>query len=397
MWQPPKQKKESSYYSNKTKSRFLSARSIYYPIRPIFSLILGLTIMGLAWTPLLPFAVAVFIGTMILSDDLIMFPLLGLLRAKSNFLAGRKELKSLLKVVYTIAGYVLGAALAYFVLLNIPAVMAVVTMISAGVGCGIAVYMAAAFIGSLFFHYLNLPPILGVFLGLGVAGFIPPLLSVNVDVIAATSLTCGFVFSFLVKQGVRLANKIACSHTNADGYQFMHKNDEETLAKDAKLAKLFNVEKNKVTDLRNILMEIIKTIKKEDSLYQDIMGFRQMKTSSFKDILHVLLTAKNSEDIKNLKKLLEWQTDEGRDNHICGNFEENTPIQNKASWFYQSVSSRYGYFSLLTNPEAKYRYNVGMFYQGAQSGFDVCRAKRPELPEQFDKIAKAFTSPSPAA
>ena len=409
-------KKNSEYYSEKGRYYFVSSSRIFYPIRPIFTFLVGLALLGLAWTPFFPVGLAVYLGVGVMTDDMIMFPFLRLLKAKSNILHSRKGKKALVNIFAITLAYIAGAALGFFLFTQIPALTAIAAMAATSIACGLTVLMACSLIGVTLFHLLNQPPMLGALLGGLVSLCMPRLFSVNVDVVLGSTVAFGFVAALMTKYAMRLYYKLTASDTNADGYRHMRVENDETMKKDHALARVFKMQPELIRDLRQTLVAIIKTIKKEDTFLNEFGGLRQKKTECFKDILNALLTAKNEGDVKKVQQLLKWQMDYETYSYVRGNINSAVtkstktsgvivnPIKSQLQMVYQFASGhtsckvleKYGFFSYFTNSEARYRLNVAQFHEESQKGLDICREKNYGLVSDLDNLARQFITHAPS-
>lgn len=408
---------DSSYlkYRNKSRKYFQSANRIFYPMRPIFSLCCGLAIIALSWTPLLPVALAVYFGVSTVSDDVIFFPLLRTLSAIRYIQDGRKKAKAIVTVICTVLGLILGAAIAYFVLLNIPALLALAGLGAGVLGCGMTIFMAVCAVSILICMVFHQPPIIGAWVGAYIAHFIPAFLTAGVDLVVATSLVSAFLMSLIGKHAMRLYFKITTGDSNTDGYRFMLGENDYTRQEDEKLSKVFKVRPEQVTKMRLALISIIKKIKKEDSLFNELIGFRQLRTDSFKDILTALTTAKTEEDASRLKKMLDWQDLESgrlaktvlkpRATEQEGDVqpvkkEKFIPTSKQARTVWKdpthAVRKHYGMFSYFTDPKAKYCYLAADFAKRSEEGLQICdKDQSLHLRDDFYKAAVCFRTLRP--
>lgn len=305
-------------FKQKLQTTFFSFQKIFYPRRPLFTLLLAGVIAVTGYFSVMPLALAVWLGTNVMADDLIIYPLLRFLGFKRSIHNGQKVAKSLMGIGFTILGYAVGALIGYFVLLNIPMVTQVVTMmvnsfdwLTSFLNCSMALWALGSVVGASLARYFNFPTLIGVFLGSLVALFIPVTIPIPVDIIIVTALFFGFAFNYLSKQAIRLGYWLAYGHTNADGYLYAHKdvigceNQKPTqLDKTQADALGFKDKPSLIVRVRDHLDTVLETIKKSTNFLNSLTGSRQDISDSFKDLRHLLYTAKDDSAKAQLAELL---------------------------------------------------------------------------------------------
>lgn len=381
---------------------FFTSSRIYYPIRPIISLCLGISLICLMFVPGFPLSLAVFLGVLTLSDDLVFFPFLRMINAYRNMANHRKFVKALVSVIGIFLGLAIGATLAYFVLLNIPAIVGLTAMVNGALDCSIVVFLASCTIFAGLFYLCKLPTLAGAWIGSFAALAVPLVPTTAVDLIVGSALIGGFLAAFTCKHLLRLYYKVKDGHTNADGYlhQFEEKNSD-AVNHDEKVANLLNIGKEQVTRLRMTLLKVIETIKKNDSWFNSVARLRQLKTNSFKDILHLLITVETKEDAEKLQQLLQFGDLKNFDkqlveHQVATDKKLNLEMYNaQVSWgsdyikinypytyLAWGITKRYGLTSYYTDSDAYFMYNLTSHVKGRVAGLQLCE---PEIQREFSE------------
>ena len=396
---------------------FFTSSRIYYPIRPIISLLLGISLLCLIFIPGFPLGLAIFFGVLTLSDDLIFFPFLRVINAGRNLLHKRKAIKAIVSVLSIMIGLTIGALVAYFVLINIPFVVGLTALTVSALECSIAVFLASCTIFAGLFHLFKLPTLAGAWVG-SFAALLFPLIPLTADLVVGTALISGFIAALASKHLLRLFFKIKDGHSNADGYEYQLEENKEkernaALEHDLKVAKFFNVSRDAITKLRLTLIKVIRTIKKNDSLFNEVARLRQLKSNSFKDIFHLLTTAENQQDAEKLKKLLRYadlKTFENKlDNKGISTLGLNLEMYDgekptESNWFefnapytYLSwrIANRYGLTSYYTDPVAYFLYNLSAHVKGTVAGLGLCGKEiRKEFEDATAPLLTAKVGPA---
>lgn len=402
-----------SFSKQDTHRLFFTSSRIYYPIRPIISLCLGISLICLLFVPGFPLSLAVFFGVLTLSDDLVFFPFLRVINAGRNMVNHRKVVKALVSVIGILLGLAIGALLAYFILLNIPAIIGLTAMVNGSLQCSIVVFLACCTIFAGLFYLCKLPTLVGAWIGSFAALTVPLVPSTPVDLVVGTALIGGFLAAFTSKHLLRLFYKIKDGHTNADGYlhQFEEKN-QNALEHDKKVADFLKIGQEKVTHLRMALLKVIETIKKNDSWFNSVARLRQLKTNSFKDILHLLITVETKEDAEKLQQLLRFGDSANFDEQLHEHRVEtdkkvnlemhNVPVswnseylktRSPYTYLSWSITKRYGLTSYYTDTEAYFMYNLTSHVKGRVSGLQLCE---PEIQREFSEAIEPVIGARPA-
>lgn len=400
-----------SYSKQDTHRFFFTSSRIYYPIRPIISLCFGISLICLLFVPGFPLSLAVFLGVLTLSDDLVFFPFLRVINAWRNLVNHRKVVKAVASVIGILLGLAIGALFAYFILLNIPAILGLTAMVNGALDCSIVVFLASCTIFAGLFYLCKLPTLAGAWIGSFAALAIPFGPTTAVDLIVGSALIGGFLAAFLGKHLLRFIYKIKDGHTNADGYlyQFEEKNPN-ALEHDKKVADLLKIGQEKVTRLRMAVLKVIENIKKNDSWFNSVARLRQLKTNSFKDILHLLITVETKEDAEKLQQLLQFGDLKNFDNQliehqVATDTKLNLEMYNApASWdsdyikinypyTYLSwgITKRYGLTSYYTDKDAYFMYNLTSHVKGRVAGLQLCE---PEIQQEFSEAMEPVINSS---
>ena len=137
--------------------RFHNVSKLFYPNRPIVSLLIGMSVVLLAYVGLFPLSVGLLFGIGYIVDDLIITPFLGLAKYIRNLSYGEKKLKSVFGILAILAGYTVGFLLGFYVFMSMPAILALIPPIQAGVHTSITIFAlsVAAAIGAAKFMRLS--------------------------------------------------------------------------------------------------------------------------------------------------------------------------------------------------------------------------------------------------
>ena len=193
-------------------------------------------------------------------------------------------------------------------------------------------------------------------------------------------------------------------------------NKAEELGQVKTQTSVVNVAAEKVKNLRVLLIKIIRAIRKESHYGNEVTGTRQQMTDSFKDILHLLMTAKDSEDHDQLKVILkEAKTIADREVFVDSTgfaalslkevrvtgTQAHTPVpistgQARVGSLLQTATwGMFSYFS--TDPKNAFEYRDALFEQGIESGFCKCAAaedtESQALSKEFSNTVSEFLAP----
>lgn len=292
-------------FKEKIANTFFSAQRIFYPMRPILTLSIGLVLMILGFLNVLPVTTAVLIGAIFVTDDLILYPMLRIFGYILNLKTGKKIFKSIAITVMTLLGYLAGGLIGYFIIINLPSIFSIIALITAASDCAISVIAGCCLLGGILARLFNFPTIVGVGIFGLAAPFLPIIIPVAIDTIVLSTLIGGFLGNYLTKQILRLAYKLLLyGHSNADGYYYAHDTEHVTELDRAQALKL-HVPPETVKNTRAAIMHSIEAIKDNSHYGTKVTGTRQQMTNSYKDMLHLLMLGNSDAEFRNMRELMQ--------------------------------------------------------------------------------------------
>lgn len=288
-------------WGQKLYGRFHNVSKLFYPNRPIVSLLIGMTVVLLAYAGFFPLSVGLLFGIGYIVDDLIITPFLGLAKYIRNLTYGEKKLKSIFGILAILAGYTLGFLLGYFVFMGMPTVLALIPPIQAGVHTSITIFAlsVAAAIGVAKFMRLSPMYLLWLTWLIFLIFPIPTVVSASVDVLVTSVVISSFVASLVIKHLMRFACWAITGKTNGDS--FVHVQDEELFERQAQF---FKITKDQYMALKKSIVDMITSIENISPLPTKITGSSKLEKNSYKNMMYLLLYAKDKTDLENLQELL---------------------------------------------------------------------------------------------
>lgn len=283
--------------------KYFSAKDIFYPIRPLVTLAIGLALFSLGISGILGAGFLIWLGVTISSDDITMYPWLRVNKLYTNLTHRHKTLKASIGLVVISLALAGGLALGIFVCATNPVFLGWLIAIKASMDSSITILIACQVIGGLIAKYFGKPAILGIVLGSMIASIIPVTIPIAIEAVVLTTTMCTFFSAILIKQCMRLFTWIAYGHTNADGYHYAHETDK-ILDKDEQQAQVYNVTPENIRSLRKALIDSVKYIKTLSHVGNDISGSTGQMTAAYKDMLQLLNTAKTEEEAKLLREMI---------------------------------------------------------------------------------------------
>lgn len=281
--------------------RFHNVSKLFYPNRPIVSLLIGMSVVLLAYIGVFPLSVGLLCGIGYIVDDLIITPILGLAKYIRNLAYGEKKLKSVFGILGIVAGYALGFVLGYFVFMSMPAILALVPPIQAGVHTSITIFALSVAVVIGIAKIMRFSPMYLLWLDWLVFLIfpIPTVVSASVDVLVTSVVVSSFVASLAIKHLMRLVCWAITGKTNGDS--FVNVQDEELFEQQANF---FKVTKDQYIALKNSIVDMITNIERISPLLTKVTGSSKLEKNSYKNMMYLLLYAKDRTDLENLQELL---------------------------------------------------------------------------------------------
>lgn len=274
-----------------------------YPNRPTFTMLTGIGLVGLS--TLGAFNAAAYLGSFLLPDDLLLYPIQSLRRNYHYITNGIKPAKSWIGTFSTLAGYLLGALFAYSLIASTPMIALLFGALVNAMGCNFMTLIGCHVIGISIANMLNKPAYLGSLGAILFASFLPITLPIALDIYGISILTGGFIASYLNKHLIRGIFYLRNGHANADGYYYNFDiNNDEPSKLDTQQADKLGVDAELVKNLRQSLLKTIAMTRQQTSLLGKLIGADKACTGELKNILHLLMTANSADDKEKLTLLL---------------------------------------------------------------------------------------------
>ncbi len=281
-------------HADQIQQRFPTERykRFWYPTRPMFTLLSGLSIAALGFLGIVPLSWALWFAAAFALDDLPLTPITGMFTAINNLLQGRKKLKAVVMITALSLALILGGVLGYFFIAQTPFAVKLITDYIALTSCSPLLISLGAILGAYVAHATHkISPFMGFALGICVASFIPFSPPLIVEIVFLSMAACTFVTSVITKQALRAYYKHVHGETNADGYE--HARSTEAQAEFInQQAEKFNVTPEELQALATHCKVRVAEIKRNASFYQEYIGSRNYTSNSFKDIYHSLMNPK---------------------------------------------------------------------------------------------------------
>ena len=281
-------------------------KRFYYPTRPLFTVMLGLSLLSLGLIGLLPISWALWLSAAFAFDDLPLTPIMAFVTSVNNLINGRKQTKALIMITSIILASIAGGLLGYFVLSQSAAFMAYTTAFIEATTCSPIFISIGAIIGGLFAHLSKkCGSFIGIALGVLIASLIPPtIVPLMVDVVFMSAAAGAFITSIAVKQSLRAYYKFRYGDSNADGYNINRGQVDQTAFIDVQANK-FGVTPAEFLKLTQYCKDNINDIKANASFFEEFAGNRTLASNSYKDIYHGLMNSNATrEDIDATKHLI---------------------------------------------------------------------------------------------
>ncbi|MFT4059019.1 MAG: hypothetical protein QM652_05665 [Legionella sp.] len=275
-----------------------------YRANLLFTLSLGVFILGLSYISVLPITWALWLSTTFVFNNLLLTPLMSIVNASNNLYHERKKLKSSIILASTLLAALTGGILALLIFSQMPVLMGLLTNFISATRSPLLISIGAI-VGSVVAHMSNkLSPALGMVLGIFMISRLPIPIPLTVDVVFISMAAFAFITNIAAKQCMRLYYKIRYGHTNADGYKInLSETDQQEFID--KQASLFKVTSEQFKTLVQACQTKIHKIKNETGLLDELSCPKQTKINSFKDIYHGLMNPKcTKEDAQCVKELL---------------------------------------------------------------------------------------------
>ncbi len=228
-----------------------------------------------------------------MADDLIIYPVLAGIRANQNLTAGRKKLKSRIRLIAIFSGYLIGFTLGCLILIHSTFALALAQTFSAAIGAGVSVSTAGACLGIAAAHMLHQPTMVGVLLGAILMQWLLLVPSLPLlDVIVGSTMLFAFLFTLASKLILRALYRRHYGHSNADGYSWLVEDCDQKswydTDKNITLATHYHVDASSIKKFRRVLQTMLKRNKQQSSLIDSLSGERQTRSKAAKDILLAL-------------------------------------------------------------------------------------------------------------
>lgn len=334
-------------WSKRFRDRYITFDKLHYWNRPLFTIGLIIILTALAVVNVITAGTTAALIAAWCADDLIIDPIRRGMKHFSNVKRDHKKAKGIVGLMALSLGFLIGAIIGYFLLLNTPIAFSIAIGTRAGLMISVTT-ATIAFAGLLALaKFAKLNPMTCYGLVLLITLFMSPFIfGVGIDVVVSSAVLGAFLATHISKHCMRLYYKITYGHTNADGYS-MDVSDEER-------AVFFGVEESKVKNLRSSLVNIISHIKKISPWYTHISGSRQIETNAYKDMLHMLLHAKKTTDKHGIVELI----------NTSDNTNSSTAFYRHE--FYDAINANYHDSSFFTRVRALSNIKANMYFEDAK-------------------------------
>ena len=336
-----KYKKNEPYLITKDK--------IIYPLRPLLSVCVGLFFAGLYLAGLLTLSSAIYFGAIFTLDDIIFMPVMRVCKSARNYRHSRKLAKAWISIIGIFLGMIAGGVLGFLMVAKLATVLTLVPLVTGALGSSLVFFLMACVICyKLVSHFnewaehstsslnetdykklsrsqrfkemlmdalrtlgRNCPDFVGIMIGARLAEYLPIVggtVGMTIDVVIVSALLGAFVMAILTKWMTQAFYKLRYGHSNWDGYDgAVVEKQVSTVEKDKSITSTINkvasstnnvpvVKVEQVTKLRQLLIQMIRIIKNESTLLEDLWGVRAVKSAVFKDALHAMLTLPKGSD-----------------------------------------------------------------------------------------------------
>ena len=283
-------KAEAINYKEKVKRLFASASTNFYPVRPLFSLLIGLLIslFGFLHFPSAHFIFISGIGT--IADDILLAPGIQIHSYIRNFLLGRKLLKSSLGLTLIFGMAIAAGFVGFFVLTHVPAMLAVTQTVMSTLGTSIVLFSVTIAAAALLSKLLRQSMMIGGLIGVYVAHYALPMVmtSLPLNLTVCAVLVTTFIATIVAKQSLRLIYKLAYGHSNADGYYFLLGNAKGSVGRRAELANYYGVTVSVFDRFIAALTRLPQVISAKSSFIENFVGNKTQFSSAYKDVLYLV-------------------------------------------------------------------------------------------------------------
>ena len=338
-------------WRKKLKRRFASSSKLFYPNRPVLTVLIALGIIGLSFLGILPLPFALFLGANVMMDDVLVTPIMQIISDIRNLFQKRKTAKSIIHMVVIGLGFIVGALLGYFVFMSMPALVSLMPIIRGAIDTSITLFAIAGTGAVLLSKIIKVSPLLLMFfVGLMIIVLpIPMVFPIAVDIVAMSFLFGGFFAALAGKYGMKLIYKWRYKDSSADGFDFAH--EKEELRVDHERADVFGIKVELAQKFRVALYNVIKKIKKISPYYTKITGSRKHTIGAYKDMWHVFMHASKDDPVskEDVKKLI--NIDEQTDDSLAYYYTEPQKIVKE---IYGKAHPVAGFFARLSAASGTY-------------------------------------------
>lgn len=370
-------------WTKRFRDRYVTYDKLHYWNRPLFSITVLIIGAVLAASGFIPLSLVAFWVTILCADDLVTDPIRRGMKHVSNFKRGHKKVKSVVGLAALVLGFLIGAAIGYFLLLTVPSAFTIIYGARSALFLSITSITIAYISMIALANIIKLSPIASWTLFFGVTLFTSPMIfGLGVDIVVASAVMGAFLASHLSKQCLRLYYKLTHGHSNADGYSMEVDSEART--------KFFGVPTETIENLRSSLIKIISRIKTVSPWYRNLTGSRHRETNPYKDMLYMLLHTKKTADKYHISELI--------------NTSDNI---NSSHEFYKhgihnALDAHYGESSFFTRARAVTNINANIYFNNAKGfafkqrihhlGADCGKARcfGDESFYEYQNAAKAF-------
>lgn len=280
-------------------------KRFWYPTRPLFTLLMGLSIAALGWIGLFPMSWALWFAAAFALDDLPLTPITAMFTAINNLLQGRKKFKAIVMIIALIAALILGGVLGYFVFAHSVFAVKLITDYIAITTCSPLLISMGAMLGAFIAHATHkISPFMGFALGIFVASWIPFSPPLIIEIVFISMAASTFLTSVITKQALKAYYKYYYGQSNADGYECARRPEAQAEFIDQQAQK-FQVTPEEFQQLATHCKDRIASIKREATFFQEFGGERTYISNSYKDIYHGLMNPRLTDtDVLMVKDLI---------------------------------------------------------------------------------------------
>jgi hypothetical protein len=289
-----------------TRQIFPFTSRFFYRIRPLLSLTFGCSFILMGYYfGLIEVGLSLWLGCSVMATELLVYPPLSLYTLIDNLKLNFKTAKSKFRLLGILCSYPLGLLLGSMLTNTAPSVIAALSTVVTTMHCSITSLIVCQLLGITVARYYRQHAYLGILLGAIISPFVPlSTFPIAVDVFTLSIIATSFAAAYLSKHICRLYYALRYGHSNTDGYHFSHQQTETPA--DQIQADLLGSTPTQINHLRTSTMDMIMGVKTATTYLEKAFGADKACTDEFRNILYLLMQAKNPDDKARLVQLISY-------------------------------------------------------------------------------------------